>query len=110
MVSLVVNPVIGDWVIVKFETKKSAQEFIGFIIGILDEEEYTVKFATKSFGGLFYVFSKKDDIADMKAAQIVRELPQPSCNSRCQYIFWFKLWFSTNFAVVSNFGSVIKNI
>ena len=71
----------------KYAGKKINHEFYGLVIETPDEGLYTVKFLTKSRVGPYYVFPEKDDIDDIVANNILKKLPQPSCNSCEQYKF-----------------------
>ena len=82
------NVFVEDWVLVKYTEKKNTHEFKGLVIETPDKGLYTVTFLTKSKVGPYIVFTEKDDIDDVASFNIVKKLPQPSCNSREHYTFF----------------------
>lgn len=81
---------IGDWVLVKFATKKSVKHYVGQIIDIQDDiptVKYLRKIETKK-NGLLFVYPNVDDICELKhVADIVSVLPKPTVSRRGQISF-----------------------
>ncbi|CAK1588378.1 unnamed protein product [Parnassius mnemosyne] len=80
----------GDWVLVKFLSKKSVKHYVGQIININDDIpviKYVRKTQTKQ-RGLLFVYPNVDDICELKhVADIVSVLPKPTITRRGQISF-----------------------
>lgn len=69
----------GDFIVVKFIKKKLVRHFVGEIMQVHPDNNITVKFLKKSYGGYQFVYDS-EDVADIERQDIVRKLPPPVKN------------------------------
>lgn len=83
----------NDWVLVKFETKKSVKHFVGIVtdtadIGHNPIVKYARKKASKVEGVTVFTFPLVDDVLEVRHVEdIVTKLPNPENGRRGQFIF-----------------------
>lgn len=70
----------GNYVLVKFETKKTRKYAAGEILDVLSDNEYTVKFLKKKFDSFHFIYPEIDDVADINKNDIEMKLPEPHLN------------------------------
>jgi hypothetical protein len=85
----------GDYVLVKFATKKTIKFFVGQIETKISESEFLVNFFKKTGPNVFVFPDQKDD-SQISLSDIVRKLPAPEKNAEtARSSLFFK--FSINF-------------
>jgi hypothetical protein len=67
---------VGDFVLVRFSTKKKVLYFVGHVQELLDCDEYLVKFLRrrKNYG---FCYPAVDDISSIPRKEIIAKLPKP---------------------------------
>lgn len=66
---------IGDYILVKFCTKKLIKHYVGTVIEILEQEECVVKFMRKTNIG--FIFPEQEDISTVLRSDVISKLPRP---------------------------------
>lgn len=74
------KPKIGDFIVVKFPTKKDVKHYIGEVLNFLDDE-CNVKFMRRCLQHAF-VFPQVDDISLIQEQDIVKVLNPPTAVRR----------------------------
>lgn len=85
----------GDYVLVKFATKKRIVHYIGKIVEILENGEFLVKFLKKNARG--FIFPEIEDISSVERKDVVSKLPRPTTapgTSRMASCLQFNISFS----------------
>ncbi|XP_049796624.1 uncharacterized protein LOC126213079 [Schistocerca nitens] len=75
------EPGTGKWIIATFQTKKSEKHYVGEIVNVPDEENFTIKCVRKIEGQRFK-WPETEDICDIERNQIVRVIPTPAFSSK----------------------------
>ncbi|XP_072384718.1 uncharacterized protein [Diabrotica undecimpunctata] len=81
-----IRPKLNNFIVVKLSSKKYSKNFVGLVINIDKEYNYTVKFLKKIHKYKF-VFPKKEDVSTISLDEVVCILTSPDLNKREQYIF-----------------------
>lgn len=82
----------GDFVLIKFEKKKSIKHYVGKILLKYDSSEYQVSYLRKKPSGSF-VFPDVKDEASVNITDIILQLPMPTVTNgtnRTASLFYFK--------------------
>jgi hypothetical protein len=67
---------VGDFVLVRFSTKKKVLYFVGHVQELLDCDEYLVKFLRRRKNYCF-CYPAVDDISSIPRKEIIAKLPKP---------------------------------
>lgn len=87
---------IGNYVLVKFFTKKTKKFAIGIIINMLSDTEFTVKFLKKKSDSFHFIYPEPADIADIDITDIEMKVPTPNISNgtdRMKGIHYFQIDF-----------------
>lgn len=87
------NPNVDDWILVKYETKKTVKRFVGQVLQIF-ENKLKVKFARKIVDSKFE-WPESENIDDIDEGQVKMVLKPPLINSKNDRVtsFGFKMGF-----------------
>uniref|UniRef100_A0A6P7GCH1 Uncharacterized protein LOC114340520 n=1 Tax=Diabrotica virgifera virgifera TaxID=50390 RepID=A0A6P7GCH1_DIAVI len=80
-----ISPKVNNFIVV-LSSKKQSKYFIGLVLNIDRDYNYTVKFLKKIHEYKF-VFPEKDDVSPISLDEVVCVLASPDLNKREQYIF-----------------------
>lgn len=91
----------GDWLLIKFCTKKSVKHYVGMVLSMNDDGSPKVKYTrkkSKTEGETTFSFPVLDDISKVKHTEdIVTKLPKPAIGRRAQIVF--KMSFNSFYTV-----------
>jgi hypothetical protein len=86
---------IEDWILVKFETKKTIKHLAGKILSFNKEDKPVVKFTRRKIllknMQTVFIFPVIDDISDVLNEDIICTLPQPTILRRGEIRFNFNI-------------------
>lgn len=68
---------IGDFLLIKFPTKKRIRYYIGQVLNVEEADTYEIKFLRKK-GSFGFVFPQVDDISTIMRFDVVAKLPKPA--------------------------------
>lgn len=74
----------NEYVVVKFDGKKTIYHYVGLVTKEEENDELLVKFLKRS-AGTFFVFPEIEDLCPVQRSDVVAKLEQPLVNNRQQY-------------------------